>query len=137
MCSLDPKGVGVVGSKIGLDITVRVDASSGNINAAGLNLSSFGAHVDSGSIDASDLAVTAFSATTSSGSVRPTLSRAPERATAETSSGSIQLTVPDMPYHVDAGTSAGQVRIDVRDDPSASRSISAHTSSGDVTVARG
>jgi hypothetical protein len=119
------------------DLTVRIDVSAGNIDAVGLNLSSFGAHVDSGSIDATDMNVTAFSAETSSGSVHATLSRAPEQATAETSSGNIHLTVPDLPYHVDAGTSAGQVRIDVRDDPSASRSITAHTSSGNVTIARG
>jgi hypothetical protein len=119
------------------DVKVQVEVSTGNIDGAGLKLSSFGAHSDSGSIDATNLDVTAFSATTSSGSIHATLSRAPEQATAETSSGSIHLTVPDMPYQVHAGTSAGQVRIDVRDDATASRSITAHTSSGDVTIARG
>jgi hypothetical protein len=119
------------------DVKVQVEVSAGNIDGAGLELSSFGAHTDSGSIDATNMAVATFSATTSSGGVHATLSRAPEQATAETSSGNIHLTVPDMPYHVQAGTSAGQVRIDVRDDPSASRSITAHTSSGNVTIARG
>jgi hypothetical protein len=119
------------------DVKVQVEASTGNIDGARLNLSSFGAHTDSGSIDVTNMAVAAFSATTSSGSIHATLSRAPEQATAETSSGNIHLTVPDMPYQVHAGTSSGQVRIDVRDDPSASRSITAHTSSGDVTIARG
>jgi hypothetical protein len=119
------------------DVKVQVEVSAGNIDGAGLKLSSFGAHTDSGSIDATNMDVTAFSATTSSGSVHATLSRAPEHATAETSSGNIHLTVPDMPYQVHAGTSAGQVRIDVRDDPTASRSITAHTSSGNVTIARG
>jgi hypothetical protein len=80
--------------------------------------------------------VTAFSAATSAGSVRASLSRAPEQATAETS-WDMHVTVPDLPYHVDASTSAGQVRIEVRDDPSASQSITARTSSGNVTIARG
>jgi DUF4097 and DUF4098 domain-containing protein YvlB len=88
-------------------------------------------------IDATNMGVTAFSATTSSGSIYATLSRAPEQAATETSSGDLHLTVLDLPYHIHAGTSAGQVRIDVRDDPSASRPITAHTSSGNVTIARG
>jgi hypothetical protein len=118
-------------------VTVQIGISSGNIHAAGLTLPDFGVTTDSGSIDATGMDVTAFSATTSSGNVRATLSGAPQRVNAATSSGDIQLTVPDAAYRVDAGTSAGQVRIGIAEDPSASRSVTAHTSSGDVILARG
>jgi hypothetical protein len=116
-------------------ITVWVDLSTANIAAAGLNLYSLGAHADRGSIDATHMDGTAFSAPTSSRSIHALLSRAPEQATAETSSGEIHLTVAAI--HVDAGTSAGQAGIEVRDDPSASRSITTHTTSRNVTIARG
>jgi hypothetical protein len=118
-------------------VTVEIHISAGDINAAGLSLPDFRVDTDSGSIDATDMDVAAFSAETSAGSVRATLTGTPQRVNATTSSGDIQLTVPDAPYRIDAGTSAGQVRIGVTEDPASSRVVTAHTSSGDVILARG
>jgi DUF4097 and DUF4098 domain-containing protein YvlB len=115
-------------------VTVRVDVSAGNIRATGLDAPHFEVKTVSGSIDAIDLDVTAFSATTSSGSIQASLYGATERINARTSAGSVELTVPDAAYDVDADTSSGAVRIQVTDEPDAARLISAHTSSGDVTV---
>ena len=118
-------------------IKVRIDLSAGNVQAAGLNLASFGVSTASGSIDATDMDVSTFSATTSSGSVHAGLSGAPHQIEAQTSSGDIRITVPDTLYRVDAGASAGQVRITVDEDPSSARFITAHSSSGDVTISHG
>jgi DUF4097 and DUF4098 domain-containing protein YvlB len=115
-------------------VTVRVDVSAGNIRATGLHAPHFEVKTESGSIDAIDLDVAAFSATTSSGSIQASLSGATERVNARTSAGNVELTVPDAAYNVDADTSSGTVRIQVTDEPDATRLISAHTSSGDVTI---
>jgi hypothetical protein len=117
-------------------VAVEIHISAGNINAAGLSLTDFGVDTDSGGIDATDMDVTAFSAETGAGSIRAILSGTPQRVNATTSSGDIRLAVPDRPYRVDAGTSAGQVRIGIAEDPAASRFVTAHTSSGDVILAR-
>jgi DUF4097 and DUF4098 domain-containing protein YvlB len=115
-------------------VTVRVDVSAGNIRATDLDAPHFEVNTESGSIDVTNLDVTAFSATTSSGSIQASLFGATERINARTSAGNVELTVPDAVYNVDADTSSGAVRIQVTDQPDAARLISAHTSSGDVTI---
>jgi Putative adhesin len=115
-------------------VTVRVDVNAGNIHATGLDAPDFQVKTDSGNIDATDLDVTFFAATTSSGNIHASLYGATERVKARTSAGSVELTVPDATYNVDADTSSGQVRIQVTDEPNAPRLISAHTSSGDVSI---
>jgi DUF4097 and DUF4098 domain-containing protein YvlB len=115
-------------------VTIRVDVSAGKVRATGLDAPRFEVKTSSGSIEATNMNVTAFSATTSSGSIQASLYGATERVNARTSSGSVDLTVPDATYNVDADTSSGQVRIQVTDEPDAARLISAHTSSGDVTI---
>ena len=118
-------------------VAVEIHISAGDINAAGLSLTDFAVDTDSGGIAATDMDVTAFSAETGAGSIRATLSGTPQRVNATTNSGDIRLTVPDASYRVDATTSTGQVRIGIAEDPAASRFVTAHTSSGDVILARG
>jgi DUF4097 and DUF4098 domain-containing protein YvlB len=115
-------------------VDVRVSISSGDISATGLDLARLDVVTDSGDISVRDIDARRVHAETSSGDVAASLSRSPERVSAKTSSGNVTLTVPDGPYNVDADTSAGQVRINLDDNPSAARRLSAHSSSGDVTV---
>jgi DUF4097 and DUF4098 domain-containing protein YvlB len=115
-------------------VDVRVSISSGDITATDLDLARLDMLTDSGDIAAQDIDTRRLHAETSSGDVELSLSRSPEQVTAETSSGNVILTVPDGAYDVAADTSAGQVRISVGDDPNAARQLSAHSSSGDVTI---
>ena len=117
-------------------LRVRIAISSGSIQAADLDLAEFDVTTDSGSIRAAGLTVPSFHGKTSSGSVVASFTTPPEHVTARSSSGNVTLTVPQGTYNVDAGTSSGQVRVEVADDPDNSRLILAHTSSGDITVAR-
>jgi DUF4097 and DUF4098 domain-containing protein YvlB len=115
-------------------VTVRVDVNAGTIRATDLDAPHFEVKTESGSVEATDLDVTTFSATTSSGSIQASLSGATQRINARSSAGNVELIVPDAVYTVDADTSSGAVRIQVTDEPGAARLISAHTSSGDVTI---
>jgi hypothetical protein len=115
-------------------ITIRAEVSSGNIQATGLDSPHFEVKTVSGGIDVTDLNATLFSATAASGDITASLLGATERVNAHTVSGSVDLTVPDASYDVDADTLSGKVRLEVADDPGAARLISAHTTSGDVTI---
>jgi DUF4097 and DUF4098 domain-containing protein YvlB len=115
---------------------VLVDVDAGSVHAANLDVAAFDVETDSGNIHAAGITVPTFRAGTSSGSVEASFTAPPKTVTAHTSSGHITLAVPDAVYNVDAGTSSGEVRIEVPQDPDSTRGISAHTSSGDVTVTR-
>ena len=115
-------------------VDVRVSISSGDIQATGLKLAQLDVLTDSGDISARDVDARRVRAETSSGDVEASLAETPERVNAETSSGNVTLTVPNGAYNVDAETSAGQVRVNVDDNPTATRRLSAHSSSGDVTI---
>jgi hypothetical protein len=70
------------------------------------------------------------------GSLTATLSQPAKRLDAGTGAGSLNLTVPDTSYALQAHTSLGHVSDQsVRVDPSAPRSIDAHSSLGDITIA--
>jgi DUF4097 and DUF4098 domain-containing protein YvlB len=55
---------------------------------------------------------------------------------AESTAGNVTVLVPVGPvYRVDAGTTVGRVDVRVADDPGADAVITAHSTTGDVTVA--
>jgi hypothetical protein len=118
-----PAGVAVDAVTRGGDLTVHdlsgdltLSARGGDVTAAGLRSSTVRATGDSGRLSLG-------------------FAVAPAAVRATTSSGDAVITLPGSdPYAVDAGTAAGRTTVDVRRDPSAPRSIVAHSQSGNVQI---
>jgi hypothetical protein len=124
-------------SATGVTGNVTAHSSSGDVTATGVT-GTLSLDTDSGTIAVSDSAAPRVDASTSSGDVRIDLAADSEAIDARTSSGGVAIRLPDtagvayrLDLHTDSGTTSGQVRTD----PSSSRTITASTSSGDVSVA--
>ena len=146
-CSADvtlrvPSGVAVVAHSSHGDIEVAgvtggitATSSSGDIlvreSAGPMRL-----QTSHGDIEASDLATGDVDADTSSGHIRLALVVPAETLRLSSSHGDIDVTVPDTDdeYRLDLSSSHGDVNGAVRNDPTSDRTITAHTSSGHVTV---
>ncbi len=118
---------GIAGTEIlhtsGGDVTVN--HASGN-----LDLSTSG-----GSITGSDLSCAETIAGTSGGDISLRYESAPGRVVAGTSGGGVQVTVPDGDrYRVQAGATGGTADVQVSQDAGATRSITARTEGGDVSI---
>lgn len=90
----------------------------------------------SGDIEATGLTATKVYGKTTSGRVELTFTTAPQEVRAQGSSGDVTVQVPEgaETYKVDTDTSSGDEHAELRTDPAATRTITAKTSSGDVTV---
>lgn len=117
--------------------TVTAGTSSGDVvirNVTGdLALSA-----DSGHVDVADASASRVTAHSSSGDIDLALAADPQTVDAHADSGHVAVLLPDtagvaykLDLHADSGTTSGQVRTD----PSSPRTITASTSSGDVSVA--
>lgn len=114
-----------------------IDATSNNgdihaLHAAGpLRL-----HSDNGSIDATDVRSQTFDASTDNGSVNAAFAVAPISAGAASDNGSVTIVVPqgDAAYNVNAHSDNGSVSTPIRTDPTSTRTITARSDNGDVTV---
>lgn len=71
---------------------------------------------------------------TSTGAINATVAGSLQRAVAESSTGDVTLEVPDARYRVQTNTAVGSVNVGVSNDPTADRSISVDTSTGNITV---
>jgi hypothetical protein len=137
-----PVGVGVVARSSSGDIRATgmsgsfdLGTSSGDITSSG-GTGTARMSTSSGDVRATGLGATSVNAHSSSGDVSLRLTVVPDDVTASTSSGDVRVEVPDGPasYLVSAHSSSGDRTIDVRTDPTATRRITARTSSGDVRV---
>ncbi|MBB5841164.1 DUF4097 family beta strand repeat-containing protein [Kribbella italica] len=90
----------------------------------------------SGDIEGTALTATKVHGKTTSGKVELTFASAPVEVRAQGTSGDVTVVVPAgaETYKVDTDTSSGDEHTDLRTDPAATRTITAKTSSGDVTV---
>lgn len=138
----------------GLDERATLHSSSGDVHAeemAGpLELSTSSGDVDavevsgdvamrtsSGDVDGVSLGGDRVEARTSSGDVTLDFVDSPLEVSAQTSSGDATVTVPeeaDIEYRVDVESDSGDDTNDVASDPSAARTITARTHSGDARV---
>jgi hypothetical protein len=135
------------------DAKVTVESSSGDLKVSGLpagaDLKSSSGSIEvhnvggalqmessSGDLEARDLTATTVSTQSSSGSTELDFSTAPLSVESEASSGDVTIRIPSgtEAYKVDTDTSSGDESATIRRDPSATRTITAKTSSGDVTV---
>jgi DUF4097 and DUF4098 domain-containing protein YvlB len=139
-CEVDsPRGP----CRIDYDLTVPrgtavvISGASGDLSTAGLT-GPLTARSASGSILVAEHQGATTVAQTASGDVEVRLGSRPESVEATSASGNVQVALPDAgPYRVQAATASGDTDIDVRTDPGARSTITARTTSGDVTVGTG
>jgi|GEM_PF-5042504 hypothetical protein len=119
----------------GMTGAVTVSTGTGEIHLSKLT-GQLTAKTDVGSISGADLSATQASATTDTGDVSLSFSVDPQAVSATVGDGDVTITVPrsSTGYHVTANTDTGDRRVRVVTDDSASRTIAAHTETGDVTV---
>ncbi|WP_350278391.1 DUF4097 family beta strand repeat-containing protein [Kribbella sp. HUAS MG21] len=119
----------------GFDSGANIKTSSGDIEAHDL-----GGRVElrtsSGDVDAEDLSATSVTTQTSSGRTSLDFTTAPQSVESKSSSGDVEILIPsgEESYKVDTDTSSGDESANVRSDPAATRTITAKTSSGDVSI---
>ena len=135
------------------DLKLTVESSSGEVTVsgleAGLNVKTSSGDVavhdvggpldlrsSSGDLDADGLTSTAVTTSTSSGSAALEFTVAPQSVESKSSSGDVTIDIPAgaETYKVDTKTSSGDKAADIKQDPAATRSITARTSSGDVSI---
>jgi DUF4097 and DUF4098 domain-containing protein YvlB len=135
------------------DVKVALESSSGDLKVsgvpAGADLKSSSGDIEvhnvggaltmessSGDLEAQALTATTVSTHSSSGSVDLDFANQPNSVDAESSSGDVTIRIPPGtdPYKVDTETSSGDKVNSIQSAPSATRTIKAHTSSGDVTI---
>jgi DUF4097 and DUF4098 domain-containing protein YvlB len=119
------------------DVAVQVSSGFGNIDAAGLSsTSSIRLDTTAGDIRASGLSAPDVRLATGVGSLTASLSHPATRLDAGTVAGALKLTVPNASYALQTHTSLGHVSDGaVSVNPAAPRSIDAHSSLGDITIA--
>jgi hypothetical protein len=121
----------------GLSGPSELRTGSGDVDARGLS-GATQLNTGSGDVTADDLASRNVTAETSSGDVSLNFRLGPTDVEASTSSGDVQIAVPrGDAYHVMADPGSGDQQVDVKTDPDATSTLSASTSSGDVTVGYG
>ncbi|MGW0807934.1 DUF4097 family beta strand repeat-containing protein [Nonomuraea sp. NPDC002799] len=115
----------------GLRVNVRSD--SGTLTLKNLS-GALDATTDSGTIEASGLTGKQVVTHTDSGDMTLTFTGQPDKVSTTTDSGSTAIHVPEGPYHVVTKTDSGGRNVKVADDPSAQRSITLSSDSGDLEV---
>ncbi|MEU8223988.1 DUF4097 family beta strand repeat-containing protein [Kribbella sp. NPDC048915] len=135
------------------DLQLTVESTSGDLTVTGIegganlktNSGDIVAHDLGGSVElesssgdqeADGLTATSVTTHSSSGDTSLDFSAAPQKVDAEASSGDVDIRIPSgtESYKVDTDTSSGDESANVKIDPSATRTISAKTSSGDVSI---
>lgn len=135
------------------DVQVTLKSSSGDIKVSGLSggadLKSSSGSIEvhdvggslrlessSGDLEGQGLTATSVTTESSSGSVDLDFAEAPLSVDAKASSGDVSIRIPsgDESYKVDTDTSSGDESANVKIDPNSPRTLTAKTSSGDVTI---
>lgn len=115
---------------------VQVTADSGNVTLHRIS-APVTASLGSGNISADGLRGDTASLKTDSGNVNAQFTIDPQSITAMSGSGSVGLSVPgEAPYNVKTSIGSGTSSIDIPTDPSASRTLTATSGSGDIQVSR-
>jgi hypothetical protein len=119
-------GVGGPVDLVSRDGGITVDGAEGPVRLSSRD----------GSVDATNLDTRDVRAEATDGSVHLSLATAPRTVDARTVDGSVTVEVPDTPvaYRVDTDVTDGATDVAVRTDPTGARRITAHATSGDVTV---
>jgi len=118
-------------------VSVKVKSTVGDVTATDvLSTSSVQLSTGGGDVTATGLSAPTIHLSTGVGDIRATVTRPALSLDASSGAGNINLTVPDTTYAVHANSGLGHVSDkSVRNDPTSRRSIDAHSSLGDVTIA--
>lgn len=119
----------------GFDGGATVTTSSGDIEVRDVG-GPLKLRSSSGEIEADGLSSTSVTTQTSSGRTSLDFTVAPQSISSRSSSGDVRIRIPsgEESYKVDTDTSSGDESANVRSDPGATRTITAKTSSGDVSI---
>ena len=119
------------------NVSIKVKSTVGDVTATDLlSTSSVQLSTGGGDVVATGLSAPTIHLSTSVGDVRASLTHPARSLDATSGAGSINLTVPDTTYAVRADSSLGHVSDhSVPNDPASPRSIDAHSSLGNVTIA--
>lgn len=118
-------------------VAVKAKSTAGDVIAKNLvNNSSVELSTGGGNVTASGLSAPTVHISSGVGDLRATLAKPARSLDASSGAGDITLTVPNASYAVRAGSGLGHVSDPtVPNDPASPRSINAHSSLGDVTIA--
>ena len=121
------------------DVAIKVSSGFGGIHATDLtSTSSIQLGTTAGSIDANGLNAPDIRLSTGLGDLTAVVTEPARRLTARTVAGGLNLTVPDVTYALHASSGVGHVSDgSVRVDPSATHTIDARSSLGDLTITVG
>ena len=115
---------------------VKVRTTSGDLSLGRWRASSTSPPT-AASITGSSITSPAIQTGTSSGDTSLNVTGSADRIGAGSSSGDITLVVPDLAYQVDAKSASGDAQVDVTQSADASRTITATTGSGQISITRG
>jgi DUF4097 and DUF4098 domain-containing protein YvlB len=120
---------------ISTTLPVELHSSAGDITVIGALAPSLRLSTDAGDVRASGVRADEVIADSSAGDIDASLLGPAERLDVRTSAGDVDLVVPDTVYRVETTTSAGDIDTQtIRTSPTASRSIRAVTSAGDIRI---
>ena len=129
-------GGDVVAEDLRSSAALTLHSSAGDVTATDVNAPAIELTSSAGDVQARGLDGREVHLESSAGDVVAALATPPARLLARSSAGDVELLVPNAVYRVDASSSAGDVDTSsVSTDPSATRTITAHSSAGDVAIA--
>ena len=115
---------------------VELHSSAGDVIAVDVSAPAIQLSTGAGDVQARGLRSDRVQAESSAGDVVVSMRSPARRLLADSSAGDVDVLVPDRAYRLDATSSAGDVdAVELRTDPGSDRSITAHSSAGDVHVA--
>jgi hypothetical protein len=112
---------------------VTLRSAAGAVDVTGLTGDAV-LRTSAGPVSGHDLAVSTLRAATAAGSIALRFAVAPAAVIATTGAGDVDLAVPSDSYRVTTSAPAGRARVDVPVDRDSSRTISATSGAGSVTV---
>lgn len=134
--SAEASGGDVLAEDLTTTAPLALESSAGDVSAIDVTAPSIAMTSSAGDVRARGLSAERVEVDSSAGDVLASLRTPAERLLANSSAGDVDVFVPDAVYRVEATSSAGDVEAsEIRTDPSASRSIVARSSAGDVRVA--
>jgi len=122
----------------GLTGDINLSSSNGRVTANSPS-GTLTAHSSNGRVQVTGARSAHVTATSNNGSVQVGFAEAPHAVFAHSYNGSVTVGVPrsDISYRVEAHSNNGRVSTPVRTDPTGSRTITAVSNNGDVTVRYG
>jgi hypothetical protein len=126
------------GSVVATAVSAAVSArtSTGDVDVVSTGSAPVTARTNTGDVEVTAEGTdTNVAATSNTGDVTVTLSGIPSSVQARTNTGNVSVAVPPgTGYHVDIGTDTGSQSVSVPRNDLSTRTISAHSNTGDVTV---